>query len=225
MTASHSQIHTTAAAATAPRATRRARGPLLALGLLCALLAGCGPQATAPSASGDSGDRERFVFLRARLGLVRVDTSNGQVWTVPVNGDGGWVARGAAPDLAGEAARNGRFNVMNVPMPRNAPRQGQADAPVIMRVDRATGRTWLLESEDATSWVMVGDSGQDPVAEPAAPSQPAAAASSTPSAQPSASAGTPDAAYPILTGDQLGTTPEEKKRARGDWRRFWERDR
>ncbi len=200
-------------AATGRRLGRWRRGAgLLVMALVGALLAGCGPQSTAPSA-GNGGGPERFVFVRARLGLVRVDTSTGQVWTVPVNGDGGWEPRGAAPDLGDEPARNGRFQVMNVPPPRSNRLGAGADSPPLMRVDRATGRTWLLESEAAMSWMAVGESGQAPVAEPVAPTpQP------TPTPRPAQpQAGTtggdvPEAAYPILTGDQLGTTPDEKKK-------------
>ncbi len=211
MTASHRSIHTTAAAACAPPSpSGLLRVGLLALALLAGLLAGCGPQPTAPAADASDGS-ERFVFLRARMGLARVDTSTGQVWTVPVNGDGGWKPIGAAPDLAGEPARNGRFQAMNVPPPRNATRLGaQSSGPVLMRVDRATGRAWLLESEIATSWTAVGESGQAPVPEPAAPvSPPPAAPPKTPAA---ADSGSPEAAYPILTGEQLGTTPDEKQK-------------
>ena len=204
--------------ASSSRSTPRTEPPALwtlgrtvALGLLCALIVACGPQSTAPTQSA-GGEAERFRFIRGKMGIVRIDTSSGQVWTVPLNGDGGWAPRGEAPDLADRPARFGRFDVMNIVQPRNVTRLGKQSDPVLIRVDRETGRSWLLETEEAQSWVAIRDTGEPAVAR----STPAPAATAPPAAgtRPSGSRvldeGTADQ-YPILTGDQLGVTPEEKQ--------------
>jgi hypothetical protein len=184
-----------------------------ALGILSAALIGCGPQPQA--AAGASQEAERFGFIRARVGVVRIDTSTGQVWTVPTNGDGGWAPRGAEPDAMGLPTRNGRYRVMSIASPRGNVRVGGQTDPVLMRVDRETGRGWLLESEDATAWVAIRDASAPVVGTTgsSSPSTPAATASAAPVAPRGSRVldESTDDQYPILTGDQLGVTPEEKQ--------------
>lgn len=189
---------------------------LLTAALISASLIGCGPQ-EAPPPGIEPGEyhEQQFSFVRSKMGWVRVDSSSGEAWTVALNGDGGWTARGGAPDLAGEPARNGRFLVRHVQPSRNTVRVGEAPPdPVLIRLDRATGRAWLLDSEEATSWTLLRESGAPPVApaEPAAATpEPASAPSRPMSRSKVLQEDSPDE-YPILKGDQLGVTPEEKKK-------------
>jgi hypothetical protein len=201
---------------------------LLALGTLaCGDEHGDGEQCKAcHGGHGGGSGAERFEFGRARMGMFRTDSQTGRVWLMPLNGDGGWIERGTAPDLAGLAARNGRFEVLSIgPLREPVGRGAQSDKAVLVRFDLSTGRTWLLASEEAQTWTLATES-TPPLDLPPAPGEDggassttagdAEASSSSPGSDQSAAASealdeSSSKAYPILTGDQLGVTPEEKQ--------------
>lgn len=182
---------------------------LVALGLL-----GCSP----PAKSGGSED-DNFELIRAKVGLVRFDSRTGQVWGTALNGDGGWEAIGAAPDLLATPARPGRFQVMGISQRANTRYIGGEPA-IMVRLDADSGRTWLLESQDSTEWTLVreregtGAPTAMPMPTPTSASPAASPAASTPQA---AGAPTDDGTgtaddFPILTGDDLGATPEDRQK-------------
>jgi hypothetical protein len=209
----------------------RTAATIVGLASAALIAVACGP-AGQPAGSSANGELERFEFIRGRMGVVRVDTNTGQVWTVPLSGDGGWEPLGDAPGLAGEPTGAGRFRVMNVAQRSSAASRfgkGSDASAVMVRVDRRTGRGWFLESEDATTWTPVGDDAAAPTlaetetsggATPSAPAVAPATGTTPPSTGTSTSQATGSRVldenspemYPILTGDQLGVTPEEKQK-------------
>jgi hypothetical protein len=183
--------------------------------LLVALTAACSQGAHEPQPGGGGEGEPNFVFLRWAGGLARMDSRTGELWTTPTNGDGGWQARGGPPGLAGEPAAPGRFGIRRIAPQRNAMRLGQQHSePVLLRIDQALGRAWILESVDATSWLEL----RAPDAPPATPAPSAppveTADPATPPAAPAATGDVSDTwdekPYPILTGEQLGASPEDQ---------------
>jgi hypothetical protein len=139
-----------------PRGTFRQEAPLRKLAgvLLTALLAltGCGQSANPPQADGaidSSSDRRRFQFIRASKLILRLDTQLGVVWKVAENGDGGWGMLGATPDDGDEPNWNSRYGLF-------ALKSGvMGGPPQLMRVDRATGRSWLALAQDGSRWTPI----------------------------------------------------------------------
>jgi hypothetical protein len=115
--------------------------------------AGRSPDGQAPA----EASRAQFQFQRSSHALLRLDTSIGQVWFVPYGGQGGWTGLGDAPDLAGEPAANGRFRVYNL----ETRRRGLEPESVarLIRVDGATGRTWIVEVLDGARWAQIDEPG------------------------------------------------------------------
>jgi hypothetical protein len=122
--------------------------------LLTALLAltGCEQTANPPQAGGaadSSDDQRRFQFVRASKLILRLDTQLGVVWKVAENGDGGWGMLGATPDDDDEPSWNGRYGLF-------ALKSGvMGGPPQLMRVDRATGRSWLAMAKDGSRWTPI----------------------------------------------------------------------
>lgn len=190
---------------TSRRAGRRSRA-LLALGLImamCTLALGCSP---ATQTTNDDGyATENFEFVRSKLGIVRLDSRNGQAWGVPLNGDGGWEAIGGPVDIGSDPPTRGRFSVLAIAQRPNTINIGGEPA-IMLRVDRQTGDSWLLESTASKSWTPIVERDAGPAASSSAvPAQPTAAA-----AEPGGGKGD----FPILKGDALGTTPEERAQTR-----------
>ncbi|HIF96708.1 MAG TPA: HEAT repeat domain-containing protein [Myxococcales bacterium] len=115
-------------------------------------LAGCDQPANPPQtggAAGSSEDQRRFQFVRASKLILRLDTRLGVVWKVAANGDGGWGMLGATPDDDDEPSGNGRYGLF-------ALKSGiMGGPPQLLRVDRATGRSWLALAKDGSRWTPV----------------------------------------------------------------------
>jgi hypothetical protein len=125
-----------------------------ALILLTSLLAltGCDQSANPPQAGGaadSSEDQRRFQFTRASKLILRLDTRLGVVWKVAENGDGGWRMLGATPDDDDEPSWNSRYGLF-------ALKSGiMGGPPQLLRVDRATGRSWLALAKDGSRWTPI----------------------------------------------------------------------
>ncbi len=138
------------------KASRSQRALLgkFALILLATLLAlaGCDQPGNPPQTGGaadSSEDQRRFQFVRASKLILRLDTRLGVVWKVAENGDGGWGMLGATPDDADEPSGNGRYGLF-------ALKSGiMGGPPQLLRVDRATGRSWLALAKDGSRWTPI----------------------------------------------------------------------
>lgn len=122
------------------------------LGLLVALV-GCQP-ANGPSSTHEPGasasDEKRFQFVRVRKLILRIDSALGVVWMVDENGDGGWSMLGATPDDDGLPSSNGRYGLF-------ALNKGgiTGGAPLLLRVDRANGRSWIAPAKEGNKWAPI----------------------------------------------------------------------
>ena len=122
------------------------------LGALIAL-AGCQP-AGSPSASDEptasGGDEQRFQFVRARKLILRIDSAVGAVWVVDENGDGGWSMLGTTPDDDDLPRTNGRYGLFTL-------NKGgiTGGPPLMLRVDRANGRSWITPAKEGNKWTPV----------------------------------------------------------------------
>ncbi|MEE3327710.1 MAG: HEAT repeat domain-containing protein [Myxococcota bacterium] len=97
---------------------------------------------------------KRFNFVRGKKQLLRVDSSTGQVWTVPENGDGGWIELKQAPGPDGVPESPGRYGVFSIVDRLNiAPNQ-------LLLVDRATGRSWLRETPGGRAWNPISNANE-----------------------------------------------------------------
>lgn len=96
----------------------------------------------------------RYDVIRARELLVRADSATGQVWTVPLSGDGGWQALGSTPEAAGQPMEIDRYRVSLV---GGGGRRGpQPKGPVqLLRFDHATGRAWLADLDRRGAWTPI----------------------------------------------------------------------
>ena len=134
-----------------PRALLRASAVVLFAALVAAT--GCGqttdPQGAGATSEDPSEDQRRFQFVRASKLILRLDTRLGVVWKVAENGDGGWGMLGATPDDGDEANWNGRYGLF-------ALKSGvMGGPPQLLRVDRATGRSWLALAQDGSRWTPI----------------------------------------------------------------------
>jgi len=149
---------------------------------------------------------ERFEFTRIQSNLFRIDTSTGQVWIVPISGDGGWSPFGAVPQRAGSADMPGRYALNSM-----GGRRGRSDGPPpqLLRTDRETGRAWMAEPIRGGQWLLVGDpQGNAPTPAPTvAEVPPTARPTSTPTPVPATQSGTPE--LKVIPRDVLGKTPEQ----------------
>lgn len=164
----------------ARRVTSRSLSTRTAVVLLAASLSaaalGCGP--SGPQEGGSSPDieapKERFQFTRASAAIVRLDSSTGQMWFVPLGGQGGWMPLGDRPDPAGHPEVNGRYRVYSLEI-RQRGMGMEEPSTRMLRLDGDTGRTWTIELLDGAAWVAieepVGEEGPAPLTaspEPAA---------------------------------------------------------
>ena len=140
-------------------------GSWVAVGFLGFLVAlgGCQPAAEPASTNepgASAGDEKRFQFVRARKLILRLDTALGVVWMVDENGDGGWSMLGATPDDDGQPSSNGRYGLF-------ALNKGgiTGGAPLLLRVDRANGRSWITPAKQGNKWAPVREG---PAPEPGA---------------------------------------------------------
>ena len=154
---------------------------LVMSGLVIAWLAlACQPGDGATNAGDVSENKGRFSFVRGKNQLLRIDSAYGRVWTVPENGDGGWIELRDAPDSAGEPNTRGRYGLFSIVDRMNiAPNQ-------LLLVDRMTGRSWLREVPGGFSWIAIEsppESEDDEAPLPAAPqAEPRAEAGPAPEA-------------------------------------------
>lgn len=132
------------------------RGALLAAVLvgLVALVSGC--HAASRDAAGPE-NTDRYSVLRTRQLLVRIDSSSGQVWLVPTNGDGGWWALGGPPSDAGHPNESERYRVSLVMGPRG--RTLGEESSSLLRLDMVAGRAWLAEAALGARWSEIAEPG------------------------------------------------------------------
>ena len=134
-----------------------------------------------------------YAFIRAQKNLVRTESRTGRTWIVALNGDGGWRAVGGpAPDPVGREAYPGRYRVSFIPpMKSGLTPDSRSNTPtgLLLRLDEASGRTWVMDVGGETDWlVFEGDSPspveaeEDPVPLPEA--TPEKSVSPTPSGGP-----------------------------------------
>jgi len=139
----------------------------------------CQPGGGTTNAGDGDQKMARFSFVRGKNQLLRLDSTDGRVWAVPESGDGGWIELTGTPDPAGEPNTPGRYRLFSIVDRMNiAPNQ-------LLRVDRTTGRSWLREVPDGSSWIEIdsaSESAKDeaplppaPQAEPQAQARPAPA--------------------------------------------------
>lgn len=115
------------------------------------------PAAAWPDDHGDGGaGGPRFELIRTADFLFRVDTETGQVWSVPINGDGGWQPMGAAPATKGE----GLYKLAVLPSSRPA-MAGPPPRPQILRTDYVSGRAWLAPAAPDAQWTLIAEPAPD----------------------------------------------------------------
>jgi hypothetical protein len=102
------------------------------------------------AASGADGPR--FELTRTADFLFRVDARTGQVWAVPVNGDGGWQPMGGAPESDGA----GLYQIAVLPSGRPG-LGGPAPRPQLLRTDQVTGRAWLAPASPDGRWTPIAE--------------------------------------------------------------------
>lgn len=162
-------------------------GAVLVTGLF-----GCGPgsDGTPAPGSGDAATRAQFQFSRTTNALLRLDSASGQMWLVPLGGEGGWTPLGDAPGPAGQPNANGRYRIYSL----ETKRRGLDDqpTPTLLRLDGMTGRTWTIEVLDGAQWVAVDEPAME---------EPGLAES-----EPSPAGGAPTATAP-RTGAEAGGAP------------------
>jgi len=154
------------------RVRARAWGPVAVAGSIAVLLAaGCGPREPMDGGAGPDRGGDRFAFIRNASHILRTDTATGQVWVVPMSGDGGWEKLAPSRSAAGRPQRNERYALYFL----DRPRQDRSKFAKLLLVDRATGRTWVGESSLDSEWLQVAESAGSPLgdereeAEPAEP--------------------------------------------------------
>ena len=157
-------------------ARNRIGGPALAaLSLALLAITGCSDANSPPGAVADADyEDRRFQFVRANKLISRLDSQLGVVWIVEETGDGGWSMLGATPEDDGEPNWNGRYALFSLkPNKFGGPAQ-------LLRLDRATGRSWLAPAEEGSRWSPIAEGGgvssrggDDPPPAPAAQGAPA----------------------------------------------------
>jgi len=100
----------------------------------------------------DASDEPRFELTRTADFLFRIDTASGQVWAVPVSGDGGWQVMGAVPDPGTDVSVPGIFKITTMkgtggPHPKS----------LLLRTDLATGRAWIATALPDGKWVQIAE--------------------------------------------------------------------
>lgn len=130
-------------------------GSVVWLGLALA----CGPPAGSGGGGGMDSQNHEFEFARSTKYLIRVATRTGQVWRVPISGDGGWQPTGDAPESDGKVETPGRYRVNYVP-PGRGP--GGRRVGQLLRMDLEGGRVWVMDSEGDTDWMLIRDDANPP---------------------------------------------------------------
>lgn len=101
--------------------------------------------------AGDGREEPRYEALRTREAMIRIDTLTGEVWVVPLDGDGGWVEVGSAPDPAGLPQESRRYNVQMLAA------TAKSGGPKLLRADRLGGRAWLAPPTGGAVWTPITD--------------------------------------------------------------------
>ena len=138
---------------------------LLVLPLL--ILVGC-QESVGPNRVGDEGAisstaKGDYSMIRAQRNLVRTESRTGRTWMAPLNGDGGWRSVGGpVPDTGGRNGYPGRYRVSFVPPIKGGMMDTRPSYPtgLLLRLDEATGRTWVMDLGGETDWLMF--EGDDP---------------------------------------------------------------
>lgn len=159
-------------------------------------------------------DDPRYRFSRTQEELIRLDTAEGQVWIAEHSGDGGWRAVGGRPDDAGMPDVEGRYVIQSL---TRRPSRRQPKPPTrLLRFDRATGRSWLIELGEDSVWTAIAEpagretpqDGPGGVATVAIRETPSA----TPEAQAEAPAEAPRRESKVVPREQFGATPEARQK-------------
>ncbi len=173
-----------------------------ALGLASAALMACGAGGPGSGATGSGEKEHRFQFTRTSGNLVRIDTSSGEVWTVPIGADGGWASLGGAPSDGGAPSQDGRYAIDALPRVRTVAVAHQTEP--IMRTDRLLGRVWLGAAGGNRQWEEISE----PNAGEATAAAPAAAKPET-LAPPITESASPQGGFNVLSKKALNTSPQQ----------------
>lgn len=140
------------------RTSHRGRFLVAALALVTswvALLVACGPGGSTDSAEPE--DAPRFAFIRAPGMVVRLDSVTGQAWFVGESGEGGWTVLGRTPSAGGVAPAEGRYEIYRVGQRAESRGARASSGSELLRLDGATGRTWLVEPRDGAEWTEIAE--------------------------------------------------------------------
>ena len=111
------------------------------------LMLACTPDSSQKEGGLHSGsDNQSFNFVRGKKVLLRLDSFDGRVWMTSESGDGGWNPLGDAPDPSGQRGVNGRYGLFSLVDRLNI------EPDRLLRVDRATGRSWLRKTHEDNAW-------------------------------------------------------------------------
>lgn len=109
--------------------------------------------ASAEEPDGGASSGPRFELTRTSEFLFRIDTETGQVWAVPVSGDGGWRVMGASP----HTGSRGLYSIAVLSSGRRG-LTGSAAPPRLLRTDQATGRAWVAPASPDGEWEQIAES-------------------------------------------------------------------
>jgi len=142
---------------------------LVTLATVGLLLTGCGDrQSTGPAEEDGFGYR----FITSGSYLVRVSTTDGQVSIAKTTSgmDKIWTPLGDAPAPDAHPRTADRFLARTLPI--RTGRGAQIEIAKLLRVDRATGRTWIIAVQPGYQWLEVA-SPEGGAERPSAPVKPA----------------------------------------------------
>jgi hypothetical protein len=151
-----------------------------------------------------------FFFTRTSRHILRLDSTNGKVWLVPISGDGGWVRLGSTPTPAGMPNHDQRYGLFML-------EKGKSGTVTLLRIDKATGRAWVAKSSDSDEWIPI-DEVEDPPLEGGLDAEPEPEAAARPNADANKEANTasktpqgPDTeVLEIIPAERFGQTAEEQ---------------
>lgn len=169
---------------------------------------GSAPRSERAASAADAGGAGRFFFTRTSRHILRLDSTNGKVWLVPITGDGGWVRLGGTPTPAGKPDSEQRYGLFMLD-------KGKSGTATLLRIDKATGRAWVAKSSDSDEWIPVEEVEDPPLEGPVGSEAAAAPESGTKAGQPSASVSkspqeSEEVELQLIPAIRFGTTAEEQ---------------